>query len=87
MIEVRTDRSWRQKNQLLDGRGLLERKRQILVALFGTETNVGLVRIRFDELRREAEEVGWAAGSAARDAAGFEADLASGLRRDAGGDG
>ena len=36
MIEVRTDRSWRQKNQLLDGRGLLERKRQILVALFGT---------------------------------------------------
>ena len=59
----------------------------ILVALFGTETNVGLVRIRFQELLTEAEEVGWAAGDAARDAAAFEAELASGLRRDSRRDG
>lgn len=55
----------------------------ILVALFGTSTNVGLVRVRFEELLRESGEVEWSPRSAtpARDAAAFEAELASGLRR------
>jgi tetratricopeptide (TPR) repeat protein len=57
----------------------------ILVALFGTDTNVGLVRIRFEELLRECEELGWSSQEAAplRGAAQFEAELAAGLRRDA----
>jgi tetratricopeptide (TPR) repeat protein len=60
----------------------------ILVALFGTETNVGLVRVCFDEMLREAAEVGWssAPASPARDAAAFEAQLAEGLRQQGGGD-
>jgi tetratricopeptide (TPR) repeat protein len=60
----------------------------ILVALFGTVTNVGLVRIRFEELLRESEQAGWSAARAVptRDAAGFEAELASGLRREERGD-
>jgi hypothetical protein len=55
----------------------------ILVALFGTATNVGLVRIRFEELLRESEQAGWSAALAVptRDAARFEAELASGLGR------
>ena len=58
---------------------------RFLVALFGTETNVGLVRIRFEELLRESEELGWSSQEAAplRGAAQFEAELAAGLRRDA----
>lgn len=53
----------------------------ILVALFGTATNVGLVRVRFEEMLRESAEVGWSSGGApaARDAAAFEAELAAGL--------
>jgi tetratricopeptide (TPR) repeat protein len=60
----------------------------ILVALFGTETNVGLVRVRFDELLKESADLSWpvAIASSQRDAAGFEADLAAGLRRNAGGE-
>src|SRR5690606_6913730 len=43
----------------------------ILVALFGSDTNVGLVRVRFEELLRESGEVGWSSDTArpARDAA------------------
>lgn len=61
----------------------------ILVALFGTETNVGLVRVRFEELLRESDELEWPSRQTApaRDAAAFEAELAAGLqgkdRRDA----
>lgn len=53
----------------------------ILVALFGTETNVGVVRVRFDEMLQASAELGWSTGSAnpARDAAAFEAELAAGL--------
>ena len=60
----------------------------ILVALFGTETNVGLVRVRFDELLRESREMDWPSRQErpARDAAAFEAELAAGLHRDQGGD-
>src|SRR5690606_6497301 len=56
----------------------------IVVALFGTNTNIGLVRVRFDELLRESEEVHWPTGSGrpVRDAAAFEAELTSGLERD-----
>lgn len=56
----------------------------ILVALFGTETNVGLVRVRFEELLQESTDLPWPGGqaSALRDAAGFEADLAAGLRNE-----
>lgn len=57
----------------------------ILVALFGTETNVGLVRVRFDELLQESRQADWPSQHThpARDAAAFEAELAAGLRRDA----
>lgn len=53
----------------------------IVVALFGTGTNVGLVRVRFDEMLRECEELGWTSPAAgpARDAVAFEAELAAGL--------
>lgn len=53
----------------------------ILVALFGRSTNVGLVRVRFDEMLRECSGHDWTAAqpSSARDAAAFEAHLASGL--------
>jgi hypothetical protein len=53
----------------------------ILVALFGSETNVGLVRVRFDQMLQESAELGWSSAQAApaRDAAAFEAELAAGL--------
>jgi len=53
----------------------------ILVALFGTETNVGLVRVRFEEMLHASTDLVWPAAraSAMRDAAGFEADLAAGI--------
>lgn len=61
----------------------------ILVALFGSNSNIGLVRVRFDELLRESEELHWPAASArpTRDAAAFEAELASGLEREGQGGG
>lgn len=60
----------------------------ILVALFGTESNVGLVRVRFDEMLRQCEELGWSSSGTkpARDAAAFEAELADGLRAEGSGD-
>lgn len=54
----------------------------VLVSVFGTETNIGLVRVRFDEFARETAGVQWSEDRVGRrvDAAGFDAELLAGLR-------
>lgn len=56
----------------------------VLVALFGAATNIGVVRVCFEEMLRASGEVEWSTAGAvpSRDAAAFEAELASGLRPD-----
>ena len=51
----------------------------ILLAVFGTDTTIGLVRVRFEALAEALLEVDWRAEPRAADPARFEADLAAGL--------
>jgi hypothetical protein len=52
----------------------------ILLASFGEETTIGLVRVHFDELARAVEGIRWG-GGARPGVARFEAELAAGVDR------
>lgn len=71
------------ERQILIGTILVGGGELVLVAVLGSETTVGLVRVRFHEAAREITEIGWRAASGARGltAADFDAELADGLRR------
>lgn len=54
----------------------------ILIAVFGEDSSVGLVRVFFEELVREVGELpGWRELRPTGDATGFERDLEAGLDR------
>ena len=54
----------------------------ILVALLGSESTLGLVRIFFDEFRAEVRDLpSWRAARAVRAATAFETELEAGVTR------
>lgn len=55
----------------------------VLVAVFGPDATIGLVRVRFEQFSREVESLGWTRDGRAvpTTAAGFEAELTSGLHQ------
>jgi predicted regulator of Ras-like GTPase activity (Roadblock/LC7/MglB family)/uncharacterized protein HemY len=70
------------ERQLLIGTIPVGGSELILVAVLGPDTTVGLVRVRFHDAAREVAELGWTPmrGGGRKSAAGFDADLAEGLR-------
>jgi tetratricopeptide (TPR) repeat protein len=70
------------ERQLLIGTVPVGGSELILVAVLGPDATVGLVRVRFHEAAREIAELGWTPKreGARKSAAGFDADLADGLR-------
>lgn len=53
----------------------------ILMAVFGEETTIGVVRMQFDEFAREVSAMGWSAAPPVGDGSSLESRLAAGFER------